>query len=181
MMPIRKYNDEELRPKAVELRKQGLSYAQIARRLGCSPGKVHQLIGPLESTQARLKQLAEIDRRIEELRSRLHSLANELEDLRKDAESLSEAVDADLILKMRTFLKLLTLHKAGRPYKCVHVDDEGFCKYYRFPSLPDGVEFKEVFVQDEDGNLVRKYLVNVRKGSGRALCVLCPSYEPKNK
>lgn len=148
----------------MELRKQGLSYAQIAKRLGCSPGKVHQLIGPLESAQARLKQLAEIDRKIEELRSRLHSLASELDAIRKDAESLSEAVDADLILRMRAFLGLLACHARARACTCVRADDEGYCRLYRFQSIPDDVEFREIFIQDEKGGLVRRYLVNVRKG-----------------
>lgn len=178
-MPIRKYDDKELRPKAVALRKQGLSYAQIAKRLGCSPGKVHQLIGPLESTQARLKQLAEIDRRIEGLRSRLSGLANELKDLRRDAEELSEAVNADLILSMKAFLDVLLYHRAGRAFNCVHADDEGYCRLYRFSSLPDMVEFREIFIEDREGNLARRYLANVRRGPGAALCILCPHYEPK--
>ena len=35
-MPRRKYDDEALRARTLELRSRGLSYREIARELGCS-------------------------------------------------------------------------------------------------------------------------------------------------
>ncbi|MFP3191276.1 MAG: hypothetical protein RXR31_08125 [Thermoproteota archaeon] len=43
-MPKKKYNDEELKQKALELRNQGLSYREIANKLNCSIFKVHELL-----------------------------------------------------------------------------------------------------------------------------------------
>jgi len=43
-MPKKKYNDQELKQKALELRNQGLSYREIAKTLGCSIFKVHELL-----------------------------------------------------------------------------------------------------------------------------------------
>jgi transposase-like protein len=40
-MPRRRYDDEALRARALELRARGLSYREIARELGCSVFKVH--------------------------------------------------------------------------------------------------------------------------------------------
>ena len=39
-MPKKRYDDESLRRKALELRKLGMSYREIARELGCSVYKV---------------------------------------------------------------------------------------------------------------------------------------------
>jgi transposase-like protein len=47
-VPKRRYDDEALRQRALELRAKGLSYREIARELGCSVFKVHQLISPYE-------------------------------------------------------------------------------------------------------------------------------------
>ena len=43
-MPKKKYNDQELKKKALELRKQGLSYRKIAKELNCSVFKVHRIL-----------------------------------------------------------------------------------------------------------------------------------------
>jgi DNA-binding CsgD family transcriptional regulator len=40
-MPRKRYDDEALRARALELRSRGLSYREIARELGCSVFKVH--------------------------------------------------------------------------------------------------------------------------------------------
>jgi orotate phosphoribosyltransferase-like protein len=47
-VPRRRYDDEALRARALELRSKGLSSREIAQELGCSVFKVHQLIAPLE-------------------------------------------------------------------------------------------------------------------------------------
>ncbi len=40
-MPKRRYDDEVLSQRALELRSRGLSYREIAHELGCSVFKVH--------------------------------------------------------------------------------------------------------------------------------------------
>jgi DNA-binding CsgD family transcriptional regulator len=56
-MPRRKYDDEALRSRALELRAKGLSYREIARELGCSVFKVYHLISPYESLRSRVRWL----------------------------------------------------------------------------------------------------------------------------
>jgi DNA-directed RNA polymerase specialized sigma24 family protein len=58
-VPRKKYDDDVLRQKALELRARGLSYREIARELGCSIFKVHQLISHYESPRSRIKQVLE--------------------------------------------------------------------------------------------------------------------------
>jgi hypothetical protein len=48
-----------------------LSYRGIARELGCSVFKVHQLISPYESPRSRVKQVHELATRVEELNRKL--------------------------------------------------------------------------------------------------------------
>ena len=65
-MPRKKYDDEALRARALELRSKGLSYREIAHELGCSVFKVYQLISPYESTRSRVGQVHELATRVEE-------------------------------------------------------------------------------------------------------------------
>jgi orotate phosphoribosyltransferase-like protein len=55
-MPKRKYDDEVLRARALELRAKGLSYREIAGSLVVVFFKVHQLISPYESPRSKIKQ-----------------------------------------------------------------------------------------------------------------------------
>jgi orotate phosphoribosyltransferase-like protein len=86
-MPKKKYNDEELKQKALELRKQGLSYREIAKKLNCSIFKVHEVLSKkridLENEILKIKynvdfilesELPEIRKRIEKIESELDSL-----------------------------------------------------------------------------------------------------------
>jgi transposase len=54
-MPKRKWNEEELRKKALELRRQGKSYREIAKEIGCSVFTVSRILSPFENPQSRLK------------------------------------------------------------------------------------------------------------------------------
>ncbi len=86
-MPKKKYNDEELKQKALELRKQGLSYREIAKKLNCSIFKIHEVLAEkridLENEILTIKynvdfimenELPEIRKRIEKIESELDSL-----------------------------------------------------------------------------------------------------------
>jgi len=81
-MPRRRYDDEILRARALELRAKGLSYREIVGELGCSVFKVHQLISSYESPRSRIRQVHELATRVEELSRKirdLESLASRLE------------------------------------------------------------------------------------------------------
>jgi orotate phosphoribosyltransferase-like protein len=86
-MPKKKFNDQELKQKALELRKQGLSYREIAKKLNCSIFKVHEVLSKkridLENEILKIKynvdfilesELPEIRKRIEKIESELDSL-----------------------------------------------------------------------------------------------------------
>jgi orotate phosphoribosyltransferase-like protein len=81
-MPRKRYDDEVLRARALKLRSRGLSYREIARELGCSVFKVHQLIAQYESPRSRIREVQELATRVEELSGKLRdlgSLASRLE------------------------------------------------------------------------------------------------------
>jgi hypothetical protein len=48
-----------------------LSYRGIARELGCSVFKVHQLISSYESPRSRVRQVVELAGRVEELSGKI--------------------------------------------------------------------------------------------------------------
>ena len=69
-MPKKRYDDEALRRKALELRKLGMSYREIAKELGCSVYKAHQLISQPKKTPitpSSIQQLAEDLRRLKSM------------------------------------------------------------------------------------------------------------------
>jgi predicted transcriptional regulator len=73
-MPRKRYDDEALRARALELRAKGLSYREIARELGCSVFKVYQLISPYENPKSRIKHVHELAGRVEELSRKIREL-----------------------------------------------------------------------------------------------------------
>lgn len=105
-MPKKVYDDAKLKAEALELRKQGLSYREIAKRLGCSVYKVHELISEYESPRSRLRQAAELAEKLEEIASRVEALSAKvsrleaslsnvkpLEDITEKLSKLWEKVD----------------------------------------------------------------------------------------
>jgi transposase-like protein len=63
-VPRRRYDDEALRQRALELRSKGLSYREIARELGCSVFKV-ELASRVEELSRRLRDLEGLASRLE--------------------------------------------------------------------------------------------------------------------
>jgi len=80
-VPRKIYGDEKLRPEALKLRRQGLSYREIAKRLGCSVYKVHELISDYESPRSRLKQAIELADKLDALASKLSALEEQVSKL----------------------------------------------------------------------------------------------------
>lgn len=90
-MPRKRYDDEELRRRALELRRRGYSYREIARELGCSLYKVWEVLSPVESPRSRLRQAAELAARVEELSGRLQDVSGELDRVEERLRELAKA------------------------------------------------------------------------------------------
>jgi transcriptional regulator with XRE-family HTH domain len=189
-VPRKKYDDEALRARALELRSQGLSYREIARELGCSVFKVHQLISPYESPRSRIKQVHELarmvdelGRRVDELNAKLGELEHRLSQL-KPLEDMSKAVydlrgDVDSlstrILELEDAMDLIresvSRRLRGRS-ECMYVDRNGYCTMWRWMSKVEGWDMRE----DVSGGR-KVYYLNVRKHP--LVCTSCPTYKPK--
>jgi orotate phosphoribosyltransferase-like protein len=92
-MPKKRYDDEALRARALELRSKGLSYREIARELGCSVFKVYQLISPYESPRSWIRQVLELARMVDELGRRVDELNAELGELKRRLSQLKPLED----------------------------------------------------------------------------------------
>ena len=69
-MPKKRYDGESLRRKALELRRLGMSYREIAKELGCSVYKAYQLISQPRKTpitSSSIQRLAEDIKRLESM------------------------------------------------------------------------------------------------------------------
>jgi len=80
-MPRKIYEDKRLKPEALRLRRQGLSYREIAEKLSYSVYKVHELISEHESPSSRLKQAAELADKLDGLASKLNALDTQVSKL----------------------------------------------------------------------------------------------------
>jgi transposase len=195
-MPRRKWDEEELREKVLGLRRQGKSYREIARELGCSVFTVSKVLSPFENPQSRLKQTAELAMRVEELSKGVEELAKRLEGLRP-IEGLRGWLSKmeERLLKVEGSIKALRAEvkevasrvgslddKVGWIERgvsrrlrddwigCKYMDEEGYCTCWLWYSKVEGWDMKEGF---KEGKIV--YHLNVKKHP--LICTACPSYK----
>jgi transposase-like protein len=164
-MPRRKYDDEALRAKALELRSKGLSYREIARELGCSVFKVYQLISPYESPRSRIRQAVELSNKVEELNRKLRELESLASRLEATVKPPAFNVEPDLRLlciaaEIRVNLK-----------PCIYMDSDGYCTLYCAFDRIDGLDGRRV-VEGVDEcwqpNVLTHWL----------FCMTCSDYTP---
>jgi predicted transcriptional regulator len=169
-VPKRRYDDEALRQRALELRARGLSYREIARELGCSVFKVHQLIAPYESPRSRVRQVHELAGRVEELSRRLRDLEGLASRLEAAVKPPVFNIEADL----RLLCNAMEARMEYRP--CIHMDSDGYCtRHFVFASERlEGIDCRRGVVRD---------VVDVEVCYPNVLthwlfCLLCPDYTP---
>jgi transcriptional regulator with XRE-family HTH domain len=183
-MPRKIYDDEKLKPEALKLRRQGLSYREIAEKLGCSVYKVHELISEHESPRPRLKQVAELADRLSALEAQvsklqsllsnvkmLEDLAGEVSKLRKEVEGFDqrfkELADSISWIRRSTQRRLMEGHIG-----CKWLDRDGYCTRWHWDEEVKGWNMRPDIVE---GRTV--YRLNVKKHP--LICTACPVYEPR--
>jgi transposase len=170
-VPRKKYNDEILRQRALELRSKGLSYREIARELGCSVFKVYQLISHYESPRSRIRQVHELAGRVEELSRKLgeiESLASRLEAAVKPPAFNIEA-DLELLCEIAAYKFNMGV--------CANMDSEGYCNRWCFYDMRvvSGLNARR-HSEEYEGEVLECYEPNVM--THWALCLVCPAYTP---
>ncbi len=140
-MPKKKYDDEALRARALELRAKGLSYREIARELGCSVFKVYQLIASHESPRSRIRQVVELAGRVEELSRRLRELEVLASRLEATVKPPAFNIEADVEL-------LCNVMEARMEYRpCRHMDSDGYCKRHFIIGRVEGIDCRRGVVR----------------------------------
>jgi transposase-like protein len=164
-MPRKRYDDEVLRARALELRSKGLSYREIARELGCSVFKVHQLISHYESPRSRIKQVVELAGKVEELSRRLRDLEGLASRLEATVKPPAFSVEPDLEL-----LCIVAEIRANlRP--CIYMDFDGYCTLHCVFDRIDGLDGRRVVEGGDEcyqPNVLTHWL----------FCLICPDYTP---
>ena len=169
-MPKRRYDDEALRQRALELRSRGLSYREIARELGCSVFKVHQLIAPYESPRSRVRQVHELASRVEELSRRLRDLEGLASRLEAAVKPPVFNIEADL----RLLCNAMEARMEYRP--CIHMDSDGYCtRHFVFASERlEGIDCRRGVVR----GVVDVEVCYPSVLTHWLFCLLCPDYTP---
>jgi orotate phosphoribosyltransferase-like protein len=96
-MPKKKFNDQELKQKALELRKQGLSYREIAKKLNCSIFKIHEVLSEkrmdLENEILTIKYKIDfiMENELPEIRKRIEKIESELDSLKRNIKKNEES------------------------------------------------------------------------------------------
>jgi transcriptional regulator with XRE-family HTH domain len=180
-MGRKRYNDDALRAKALELRREGLSYREIARRLGCSVYKVWELVSQHENVQSRIKLVAELAQKLDELSKRISEVEEKiagikgLENLAEQSsriERLERRVDMiDHDLDIVYYNALYSVY--DNPCKWI---EGGYCTL-RFFGRQEVEKNWDVRKDVVDGRVV--YRLNVEKHPW--LCLGCPFYQPRSK
>jgi len=186
-MPRKRYDDEVLRSKALELRGRGLSYREIAKELGCSVYKVHELLSPIESPKSRIKQVVELSKKVEELsravadfEAKFNELKSILSEVRPSLEMIKEVSEVKRRLnsleeELRIVEEFARVRVEDEDLRCRWFDEErGVCLLYY---CDEGEPGCEKVVERVDGEEMVFYLQNVRKHP--LICVACPFYKPK--
>ena len=186
-MPKRKYDDEVLRSRALELRGRGLSYREIAKELGCSVYKVHELLSPVESPQSRIKQVVELSKKVEELsravadfEAKFNELKSMLSEVRPSLELIKEVSEirgrlSSLEEVLRVVEEFARVRVEDKDLRCRWVDEgRGVCVLHYCDEGEPGCEKVVERVGSEE---MIFYLQNVRKHP--LICVACPFYKPK--
>jgi predicted nuclease with TOPRIM domain len=208
-MPKRKWDEEELRKRVLELRRKGKSYREIAREIGCSVFTVSKVLSPFENPQSRLRQVAELAMRVEELSRGIDELARKLEECRSRLEGLKPVEELrswlsrieEGLSKVESSIKELRAEVKGVASRVDSLDDkmgwiersaalrlEGdkCCKYID----KDGYCMCWALSSKVEGWDVRRYLLVDRALRGEVIyhlnvkrhpliCVACPNYKPK--
>jgi len=169
-VPKRRYDDEALRQRALELRSRGLSYREIARELGCSVFKVHQLIAPYESPRSRVRQVHELAGRVEELSRRLRDLEGLASRLEAAVKPPVFNIEADL----RLLCNAMEARMEYRP--CIHMDSDGYCtRHFVFASERlEGIDCRRGVVR----GVVDVEVCYPSVLTHWLFCLLCPDYTP---
>jgi len=162
-MPKKRYNDEELQARALELRMKGFSYREIARELGCSVFKVYQVLRGVSK-----EPMVELEKRVEELSGRLSELVGELNSKTSEIEVFNKRLSS--IEEVMQLLLVMARVKRGN---CANYRSDGYCNYWAWPEKPEGWDVKEEIVDVFGGRKV--YRLNVSKYP--AFCVACPAYK----
>jgi hypothetical protein len=146
-VPRKRYNDEALRARALELRAKGLSYREIAGELGCSVFKVYQLISPYESPRSRIRQVQELATRVEELSRKLKELESLASRLEATVKPPAFNIEPDLGL-------LCDVMEAWMTYNpCRYTDSDGYCtKRFVFATEKvEGLDCKKLYKRCREG------------------------------
>jgi len=192
-MPRKIYDNEKLRPEALRLRRQGLSYREIAKRLGCSVYKVHELISDHESPRSRLKQAIELADRLDALASKLkgleeqisklqsflsnvkmlEGLAGEVLRLRKEVEILNWKLEV-LVDNIGWIQGSVAMRLGDDQDGCKWLDGDCYCTCWSWDEKIEGWNMRPDIVE---GRTV--YRLNVKKHP--LICTACSAYEPRGQ
>jgi len=80
-MPKKRYDDEALRRKDLELRRLAMSYREIAKELGCSVYKAHQLISQAKKTSTMSSSIQRLAKDIRRLKSMVADQSIKIRDI----------------------------------------------------------------------------------------------------
>jgi predicted transcriptional regulator len=167
-MPRRKYDDDALRQRALELRARGLSYREIARELGCSVFKVHQLISPYESPRSRIRQVYELATRVEELSRKLRDLEGLASRLEAAVKPPTFNIEADL----RLLCNVMEARMEHGP--CIYMDPDGYCTKHFVIERVEGIDCRKGVIR----GVVDVEVCYPSILTHWLFCLLCPDYTP---
>jgi transposase len=177
---------QEVVQKILELRRQGLSIREIAKRVGLSHSTVWYILKKHEQqlqqqsgsgSSKQVQNVQQTSKTVQEVQPQLNVqiLVQGLAELVKALEN--SVLDLSKRVERLELFKILIEHvsrvRVEGPTKCKYIDDYGYCEKIVLPQCPPDFQCIEVILADG------RKMYRPRVVDNPVLCAVCPYYKPK--
>jgi transcriptional regulator with XRE-family HTH domain len=172
--------NQEVIDRIVELRRQGYSIREIAKRVGVSHSTVWRILKKVEEDQKRLEtsqnsnstnSIGIIEQKINDLQTFTHGILEHVKTLETNITILSQ--DIQNIKTFNSILIQVARLRIEGPTRCKYIDDYGYCTKILLPECLPETKCLEVIL----GDGTRMYKPKVIENP--IICLACPYYKPK--
>ncbi len=171
--------NQEVVQKILELRQQGYSIREIAKRVGLSHSTVWRILKKFEEESGKGNETSKTSRDIlgnsatiiNNVQALIHSLVEHVRTIENSVLNLSQ--DVENLKTFRTMIEHISRLRVEGPTRCKYIDDYGYCTRILLPECLPNTKCLEVVL----GNGTRMYRPKVVEKP--IICLACPYYKPR--
>jgi transposase len=176
---------QEVIQRVLELRRQGLSIREIAKRVGLSHSTVWYILKKYERQQQsgsdgrRVLDVQQTSKTVQEVQQQVQSnvqvivqgLTEHVKAIESSVLDLSKRVER--LELFRELIEYAAKIRVEGPTRCKYIDEYGYCEKILLPQCLPGYKCMEVILGDG------RKMYRLRVVDNPILCAVCPYYKPK--